>query len=95
MLEALEKYLPKDEAITWTKPDGGLFLWVQLPEKIDVEAMFYKAVDRKVAYVIGTAFYSDEGGKNAMRLNFSFPSEEEIITGVKRLAGVIESFLKG
>ncbi|MEJ2627565.1 MAG: PLP-dependent aminotransferase family protein [bacterium] len=95
MLEALEKYLPKDEAITWTKPDGGLFLWVQLPEEIDVEAMFYKAVERKVAYVIGTAFYSDEGGKNAMRLNFSFPSEEEIITGVKRLAGVIESFLKG
>lgn len=91
MLEAMEKFMPESDEITWTKPDGGLFLWVELPQKIDVEKMFYQAIDQKVAYVVGTAFYPDEGGENAMRLNFSFPSENEIIEGVKRLAKVIES----
>ncbi|MFO7889225.1 MAG: PLP-dependent aminotransferase family protein [bacterium] len=94
MLEALEKYMPESDEIQWTKPDGGLFLWVEIPKKIDVEKMFYQAIDKKVAYVIGTAFYADDGGKNAMRLNFSFPSENEIVEGVKRLAKVIESNIK-
>jgi len=94
MLEALDKYMPKNNEIKWTRPDGGLFLWVELPKSINVEEMFYQAIDKKVAYVIGTAFYPDDGGKNAMRLNFSFPSENEIIKGVKRLAQVIKDNLK-
>jgi len=94
MLEALDKYMPKNNEIKWTRPDGGLFLWVELPKSINVEEMFYQAIDKKVAYVIGTAFYPDDGGKNAMRLNFSFPSENEIIEGVKRLAQVIKDNLK-
>jgi len=94
MLDALEKYMPASDEIKWTKPDGGLFLWVQLPESINVEEMFYSAIDKKVAYVVGTAFYPDNGGTNAMRLNFSFPSENEIVEGVKRLAKVIEKRLK-
>ncbi len=93
MLEALDKYMPKNSEIKWTRPDGGLFLWVELPTSIDVEEMFYQAIDKKVAYVIGTAFYPDDGGKNAMRLNFSFPTEDEIVEGVKRLAQVIKDNL--
>ena len=74
MLEALEKYMPKHPDIHWTKPDGGLFLWVQLPKTFDVDEMFYQAVKEEVAYVVGTGFYTDDSGKNAMRLNFSYPS---------------------
>lgn len=89
MLDALETYMPKHPDIHWTKPDGGLFLWVQLPKTFDVDEMFYQAVKEEVAYVVGTGFYTDDSGKNAMRLNFSYPSEENIIKGIKRLAKVI------
>ncbi|MBN1150734.1 PLP-dependent aminotransferase family protein [candidate division WOR-3 bacterium] len=90
MLEALEKYMPKMEGLKWTKPEGGLFLWLSLPQNINTDRMFYKAVEENVAYVIGSAFYCDGGGQNTMRLNFSYPSEEEIDIGIQRLAKVIE-----
>ncbi len=93
MLKALDTYMPEHPGISWTKPEGGLFLWVTLPSHIDVDNMFYKALEENVAYVAGTGFYSDGGGKNAMRLNFSYPSEEEIDQGVQRLAKVIRLFL--
>ncbi|MFC2170111.1 PLP-dependent aminotransferase family protein [Acidobacteriota bacterium] len=93
MLEALDKYMPQNENISWTHPEGGLFLWIILPEHMDTEKMFSKAVEKKVAYVVGSAFYFDRSGKNTMRLNFSYPSEEEIDEGIKRLADLVGSRL--
>ncbi|MBN1619613.1 PLP-dependent aminotransferase family protein [candidate division WOR-3 bacterium] len=90
MLEALEKYMPKIEGLKWTKPDGGLFLWVSLPPSMNSDRMFYEAIKENVAYVIGSAFHCDGEGQNTMRLNFSYPSEDEIETGIQRLAKVIE-----
>ena len=95
MLKALDEYMPEHPEINWTKPEGGLFLWVRLPSFLDVGSLFYQAVEENVAYVSGTGFYEDEGGKNAFRINFSYPTEEEIIEGIKRLAKVIKNNLKG
>jgi len=94
MLNALEECMPKHPEIRWTKPEGGLFLWVKLPSTFDVDKLLYQALEEKVAYVVGTGFYTDGGGKDAMRLNFSYPSEEDIVEGIKRLARVIENNLK-
>jgi len=91
MLDALEKYFP--EGCKWTHPHGGMFLWATLPEHIDTKDMFKDAIKEKVAYVHGRAFYVDGGGSNAMRLNFSNPSDEEIAEGIKRLGKVIEKKL--
>ncbi|MEW5818760.1 MAG: PLP-dependent aminotransferase family protein [Cyanobacteriota bacterium] len=93
MLHALEEYMPKGEGISWTRPEGGLFLWVRLPETLSANEMFYDAVEQKVAYVIGSAFHCDGSGTNTMRLNFSYPSVEQIDTGIKRLAEVIKKEL--
>jgi len=89
MLNALEKYMP--EGVTWTKPEGGLFLWVRLPEYMSADAMFESTVTNdKVAYVIGSAFHCDGSGQNTMRLNFSYASPEEIEEGIKRLGTSIK-----
>lgn len=93
MLEALDRYMPKDEGIDWTHPEGGLFLWMCLPEHMDADALFPKAVEKKVAYVMGSAFHFDGSGKNSLRLNFSYPSEEEIDEGIKRLAELFKDEL--
>ncbi len=91
MLEKFEEYMPKRFDLTWTKPEGGLFLWLSLPHYIDTEKLFYKAIEKKVAYVVGSAFYFDEPEMNAMRINFSYSNFEQIETGVKRLAEVIKA----
>jgi len=94
MLKALDEHMPEHPEIHWTKPEGGLFLWVRLPSYFDVDELFCQALEENVAYVVGTCFYADDGGKDAFRLNFSYPSEEEIVEGVKRLAKVIKKNLK-
>lgn len=92
MLRALEREMP--EGVTWTRPQGGLFLWVRLPEGMDTEKLLRAAVEEEgVAYVAGSGFHADGGGKNAMRLNFSFPSEEHIKEGIKRLARLVKKYL--
>jgi len=93
MIAALEKYMPTKEGITWTRPDGGLFLWVRLPEEVDTEEMFPRALEHNVAYIVGSAFYVDGGGKNTMRLSFSVNSEDEIEEGIKRLCQVVREEL--
>ncbi len=90
MLKALDKYMPQEAGLDWTHPEGGLFLWVTLPEHLDAEALFPKAVEKKVAYVMGAAFHCDSSGKNTMRLNFSYPSEEEIDEGIRRLSALVK-----
>lgn len=87
MLRALRKYMP--EGVEWSKPVGGLFLWVKLPEKISTANLFPKAIENKVAYVIGSAFHCNGKGENTMRLNFSYSTEEQINEGIKRLARVV------
>jgi 2-aminoadipate transaminase len=87
MINALRRYMPK--GVKWTEPEGGLFLWVKLPKKMSADALFPKAVENKVAYVIGSAFHCNGKGQNTMRLNFSYPSEEQIEEGIKRLAKMV------
>ncbi|OIO02861.1 MAG: hypothetical protein AUJ51_05435 [Elusimicrobia bacterium CG1_02_56_21] len=89
MVAALEKYMP--EGVTWTKPEGGLFLWVRLPEWMSADEMFADALRENVAYVIGSAFHCDGSGKNTMRLNFSYPTPEDIDEGIKRLAKAVKN----
>ncbi len=91
MCEMLEKHLPKRSDLFWTKPEGGLFLWIALPKFINTEEMIVKAVAEKVAYVVGSAFYFDEPEHNAMRINFSYSSKTQIEEGVRRLARVIKA----
>jgi 2-aminoadipate transaminase len=92
MLAKLSQYMPKLPGLKWTHPQGGLFLWVTMPESIDAGEMFHSAIEKQVAYVVGTAFYPDGGGHNSFRMNFSYSSMAEIEEGVKRLADVIRNW---
>ena len=89
MLAALEKYMPKNPCLQWTKPEGGLFLWLSLPESIDTDKLLPRAVEKKVAFMAGSGFYYDDAEHNSMRLNISYPSPEQIDEGIKRLGGII------
>ncbi len=92
MLESLEKYMPKFNNLSWTHPEGGLFLWVTLPEYMDSRELFLKAIDKKVAFVIGEAFHPQAKCKNSFRLNFSYATKENIEEGIKRLANAIKEY---
>ncbi len=90
MLKAFEEFMPK--GVTWTTPEGGLFLFLRLPENIDTEKLLEVAIrDYKVAFVPGVVFHCDGSGRNTMRMNFSYESEETIREGVKRLAEAIKA----
>lgn len=91
MLEALERTMP--EGVRWTRPDGGMFLWVTLPGGCSAAALFEQALAEQVAFVPGPSFYACGGGENAMRLNFSFSSPDTIQEGVRRLAAAIRAQL--
>lgn len=88
MLGAFEKYMP--EGVSWTRPEGGLFLFLTLPEQYDAEELFQIAIEKNVAFVLGTVFFVNGKGKNTMRINFSYMSEDMNIEGVKRLADSIK-----
>lgn len=88
MLESLAEYLPNSQ---WTVPEGGFYTWVTLPEGLDAHAMLPRAVTHRVAYVSGTAFYSDGQGRNHMRLSYCYPTPDNIREGVRRLGTVIEA----
>jgi 2-aminoadipate transaminase len=88
MLEALETYMPP--GITWTRPQGGLFIWLTLPEGVDCNSLLKAALARDVAFVPGTAFFADKSqGMCNCRLNFSNAQPEKIVEGVRRLADAI------
>ena len=89
MVDLLEKYMP--EGVSWTYPDGGLFLWLTLPEGVDTIAMYDEALSRGVAYVAGSFFYTDGSHRNTMRLNFSFVEESKMEPGIITLASVIRN----
>ena len=87
MLSLLERFMP--DGVEWTRPDGGLFLWLTLPESIDTVALYDKALDAGVAYVAGSFFYTDGSHRNTMRLNFSFIDEAKMEPGIKLLSELI------
>jgi len=100
MLQALEEFFPSE--VTWTHPQGGLFLWVTLPEGLDMQAIFRAALEQNVAFVAGDSFYArsndghDNGareGSRHMRLNFSNAAPEQIQEGIRRLAAAVKSHL--
>src|SRR4051794_27998790 len=86
MLAALATYLPN---LTWTVPDGGFYVWVNLPHELDSKQMLPRAVRELVAYTPGTGFYADGQGGGQMRLSFCYPTPEDIRIGVQRLASVV------
>ncbi|PKO18598.1 MAG: aminotransferase [Chloroflexi bacterium HGW-Chloroflexi-10] len=91
MLEELQNNMP--DGVNWTHPQGGLFLWATLPDKIDTSQLLKIAVGKKVAFVPGVAFHPDGSGKNTMRLNFSNAKPEMIRLGIRRLAESIKESL--
>lgn len=92
MLAMLDKYMPKLKGLKWTKPKGGLFLWVTLPEYMNSRELFVRAVEKKVAFVVGSAFHPHEKCENSLRINFSYSSFEQIEEGVKRFAQALKDY---
>jgi len=89
-LEAMAEHFPPDRGVRWTKPEGGLLLWITAPENVDTNDLFYRAIKEKVAFVPGEVFYPKNARRtNTMRINFSYPTKEQIVEGVRRLASVI------
>ena len=90
MLDALATTMPAiSPQISWTRPDGGFYVWLQLPPGVDAKAMLPRAIRARVAYVSGTAFYADGLGSRFMRLSYCYPDPDRIREGVRRLAGVL------
>jgi DNA-binding transcriptional MocR family regulator len=88
MLEAIEEHFP--DGAMWTNPAGGFYVWVTLPAWLDAKSLLAAAVERRVAYVPGTAFYPDGRGANQLRLAFCHPPEERIREGIARLGELLE-----
>ncbi|WP_432483960.1 aminotransferase-like domain-containing protein [Kineococcus esterisolvens] len=91
MLGALATHLPQ---ASWTRPVGGFYVWLTLPEGLDARALLPRAVTGRVAFVPGTAFYADGRGGRHVRLSYCFPTPERIREGVRRLAGVVQDELE-
>ena len=91
ILGALDDYLPD---LTWTVPNGGFHVWVTLPDNLDSKSMLPRAVKELIAYTPGTAFYADGGGRNKLRLSFSYPTPDFIREGIRRLSTVINGELE-
>lgn len=88
MLEALEKHMPA--GTRWTRPEGGMFVWVELPEELEAAPLLKRAVEEaKVAFVPGKAFFADGGGENTLRLSFSAAPPEKITEGISRLGALL------
>ncbi len=92
MLDTLEEHMP--DGVSWTHPQGGLFLWVKLPEHLSSAKLFPEAIKQNVAYVSGESFFPNGGGQNTMRLNFSMMPPDRINEGIQRLSRVIKENLK-
>ena len=87
MLSLLEKYMPA--GVSWTHPEGGLFLFLTLPEHIDTVKLYDRALAAGVAYVAGSFFFLDDSHRNTMRMNFSFIAEEKMEPGIRLLTSLI------
>lgn len=92
MLDALRKHAPS--GVTWTRPAGGLFIWVTLPPGADSGALLQKAIERNVAFVPGKAFFTDGTGSNNIRLSYSLLPEKVAEAGIRTLCGVIADHMR-
>jgi len=92
-LDTMAEHFPPETGVSWTRPEGGLFLWVSLPPHIDTDELFFEAIEHKVAFVPGDQFYGENPEHNHMRINFSFASKEQLAEAVNRLAKCIRKRL--
>jgi 2-aminoadipate transaminase len=92
MLAAMEKYFP--EEVTWTRPAGGLFLMVYMPQYLDAQDLLKEALTYKVAFVPGVDFHVGNTGHNTFRLNFSNASPQMIEEGIKRLGRLLKNVIQ-
>ena len=90
MIDALIRHFPLN--VTWTVPDGGTFLWIQLPDEVDLKSLCQAAAEQKVLVGAGSAFFPKEQGYPALRLNFSLPPEETD-RGVRVLGKILNTML--
>jgi 2-aminoadipate transaminase len=93
MLETLEDHFRPEWGVTWTHPDGGLFLWMRLPEGADCKLLLQAALAENVAFVPGESFFADGSGRNYCRLNFSNAQPDQIREGIRRIAAATEKML--
>ena len=91
MCNAIDKYFPAE--VKHTYPHGGLFLWVELPEGCDSRDLFKYAIEKKVAYVPGDAFFPVSGKRNFFRLNYSYTEDDVTEEGIRRLAEALKEYL--
>ncbi|MEM8862990.1 MAG: PLP-dependent aminotransferase family protein [Chloroflexota bacterium] len=92
MLNILTETMP--EGVTWTQPEGGMFVWITVPEHVDVQALFHKAIEKKVAFVTGSAFFVDGAVQaNTLRVNFISETPENIRAGVVNLANALNELI--
>ena len=88
MLAALARHMP--QGVSWTHPEGGLFIWVSLPEGMDGAELLRRSIEEaKVAFVPGAAFFTDGTGRNTIRLSYSLPTEAQIADGIARLGKLV------
>lgn len=92
MLAALQRHMP--DGVTWSRPEGGMFIWVELPAGFDAAKLLPRAVEEAAAaYVPGEAFFADRSSANTLRLSYSLPSVEDIEAGIERLGGLFRQAL--
>jgi len=90
MLDSLQAYMP--QGVCWTKPQGGIFVWMELPESFNADELFHRAAERKVSFIPGSKFYPAGQEKfNTLRLNFTYSSLEQISTGLQRLGELLKA----
>ena len=92
MLEAMDEYFPA--GVTWTRPSGGLFIWVTLPAGIDAKKVLAESLKQMVAFVPGESFFPDGQCENTLRLNFSGAKPDRIVEGIKRLGNILGQFCR-
>jgi 2-aminoadipate transaminase len=96
MLASMDKHFPgEDDGVHWTRSQGGLFTWASTPESVNCVDLLEEAVKLRVAYVPGKPFFPDPTlGHNTMRINFSHPTDENIVTGIERLGGLVSAVVE-
>jgi 2-aminoadipate transaminase len=93
MIEAFERELGDVDGVSFTRPEGGMFLWLKMPECVDSGKLFEKTIEKNVAFVVGAAFDCYGERNNTARINFSFPTVEQIHEGVKILGDCVKEMV--
>jgi len=91
MLDSLQRFMPSGSS--WTRPDGGLFLWARVPEPVDTQTLLGMCAEAKVAFVPGAPFWVNRDVRNTMRLNFSNASDDNVVEGIRRLGEMVKAYL--